>query len=213
MPPLLYSVPVDHAPFGNPRRNYRESPEPESYRRRHRPLHPIQLSLLGSLDQIGAMAQDQIVVVVFSQIISPSILQAAPLGVVGFYNAVLPGRRGCSPVIWAMVEGLAETDVTMFFMASEIDTADMIVIETCPIASSDQAADVLAKADQSTLALISRKLGALLEGTAPRRQQTPGARDLQAQVRLGRWRERFVASGGRYREAHPGTVTILSTGA
>jgi hypothetical protein len=49
MPPLLYSVPVDHALFGNPRRNYRESPEPETYRRRHRPLHPIQLSLLGSL--------------------------------------------------------------------------------------------------------------------------------------------------------------------
>lgn len=35
--------------IANPRRDYKEPPEPESYRRRHRPLHPIQLSLRGSL--------------------------------------------------------------------------------------------------------------------------------------------------------------------
>ena len=82
------------------------------------------------------------------------------LGVIGFHTAVLPGRRGSSPVIWAMVEGLDESGVTMFYMDEGIDTGDVIAVERFPIDADDYAADVLRKADDATLNLLRAHLDA-----------------------------------------------------
>jgi methionyl-tRNA formyltransferase/LmbE family N-acetylglucosaminyl deacetylase len=119
-------------------------------------------------DEIVALRPDLVVVVGFSQIIPPAILGAPPLGVIGFHTAVLPGRRGSSPVIWAMVEGLAESGVTMFYMDEGIDTGDVIAVERFPIDEHDQAVDVLRKADDATLRLLHAHLDQILDGTAPR---------------------------------------------
>ena len=125
-------------------------------------------------DEIDALRPDLIIVVGFSQIIPRTILDVAPLGVLGFHTAVLPGRRGSSPVIWAMVEGLQESGVTMFYMDEGIDTGDVIAVERFPIDDGDYAADVLRKADDATLNLLRAHLDAILDGTAPRTPQSDG---------------------------------------
>ena len=126
-------------------------------------------------DEIAVLRPDLVIVVGFSQIITPEILRVPPLGVVGFHTAVLPGRRGSSPVIWAMVEGLAESGVTMFYMDEGIDTGDVIAAERFPIEEGDYAADVLRKADDATLNLLRTHLDGLLDGTAPRVPQDGAA--------------------------------------
>jgi LmbE family N-acetylglucosaminyl deacetylase len=93
------------------------------------------------------------------------------LGVIGFHTAVLPGRRGSSPVIWAMIDGLEESGVTMFYMDEGIDTGDVIAVERFPIEADDHAVDVLRKADDATLHLLRTHLGPILDGTAPRLPQ------------------------------------------
>ena len=50
------------------------------------------------VEQIRALRPDLIFVVGFSQIIPPDVLDVPPLGVIGFHSAVLPGRRGWSPI-------------------------------------------------------------------------------------------------------------------
>jgi methionyl-tRNA formyltransferase/LmbE family N-acetylglucosaminyl deacetylase len=122
-------------------------------------------------DEIAALQPDLIVVVGFSQIIPGKILDIPPLGVISFHTAVLPGRRGSSPVIWAMVEGLEESGVTMFYMDEGIDTGDVIAYERFPIDAGDYAADVLRKADDATLRLLRAHLDQVLDGTAPRTPQ------------------------------------------
>ena len=122
-------------------------------------------------DEIVELRPDLIIVVGFSQIIPRTILDVPPLGVLGFHTAVLPGRRGSSPVIWAMVEGLQESGVTMFYMDEGIDTGDVIAVERFPIDDGDYAADVLRKADDATLNLLRAHLDAILDGTAPRTPQ------------------------------------------
>jgi methionyl-tRNA formyltransferase/LmbE family N-acetylglucosaminyl deacetylase len=119
-------------------------------------------------DEIAALRPDLVLVVGFSQIIPQAILRIPPLGVVGFHTAVLPGRRGSSPVIWAIVEGLEESGVTMFYMDEGIDTGDVIAFERFPIEDDDYAVDVLRKADDAALNLLRAYLGQVLEGTAPR---------------------------------------------
>ncbi|MBV9920419.1 MAG: PIG-L family deacetylase [Pseudonocardia sp.] len=119
-------------------------------------------------EEIAALHPDLIVVVGFSQIIPPAVLDIPPLGVIGFHTAVLPGRRGSSPVIWAMVEGLEESGVTMFYMDEGIDTGDVIAVERFAIEAGDYAADVLRKADDATLDLLRAHLDPILDTTAPR---------------------------------------------
>ena len=127
-------------------------------------------------EEIAALRPDLVVVVGFSQIIPPSILGIPPMGVIGFHTAVLPGRRGSSPVIWAMIDGLEESGVTMFYMDEGIDTGDVIAIERFPIEADDHAADVLRKADDATLHLLRAHLDGILDGTAPRVPQgEPGS--------------------------------------
>lgn len=123
-------------------------------------------------DEIAALRPDLVLVVGFSQIIPRSVLEIPPLGVIGFHTAVLPGRRGSAPVVWAMVEGLDESGVTMFHMDEGIDTGDVVAVERFPIEEGDYAADVLRKADDATLRLLRTHLPGLLDGTAPRVPQS-----------------------------------------
>jgi methionyl-tRNA formyltransferase/LmbE family N-acetylglucosaminyl deacetylase len=121
--------------------------------------------------EIAALAPDLVFVVGFSQIIPRSVLDVPPMGVIGFHTAVLPGRRGSSPVIWAMVEGLDESGVTMFYLDEGIDTGDVIAYERFSIEPDDYAADVLRKADDATVNLLRTHLDGILDGTAPRTPQ------------------------------------------
>jgi methionyl-tRNA formyltransferase len=127
------------------------------------------------VDEIRELRPDAVFVVGFSQIIPQSLLDIPPRGVIGFHSAVLPGRRGCSPLIWAMVEGLSETGVTMFYMDAGIDSGDIVDTRSFPIEPEDQAADVLRKADNATIDLLRTHLEGVLDGTAPRTSQEGAA--------------------------------------
>ncbi len=125
----------------------------------------------GHAEQLRALKPDLIFVVGFSQIIPRPILDIPAMGVIGFHSAVLPGRRGCSPVIWAMVEGIRETGVTMFYMDEGIDTGDVIDCERFVINDDDYSSDVLRKADDAIMSLLRNRLDEILDGTAPRTEQ------------------------------------------
>lgn len=116
-------------------------------------------------DKIAALEPDLILVVGFSQIIPKTILDIPPLGVIGFHSAVLPGRRGNSPIIWAMIDGLQESGVTMFYMDEDIDSGDIIDLERFSIETDEYADSVLHKADLATLRLLERNLDSILDGS------------------------------------------------
>ncbi len=122
--------------------------------------------------EIKTLNPNLIFIVGFSQTIPPTVLDIPSMGVIGFHSAVLPGRRGCSPIIWAIAEGLKETGVTMFYMDKGIDTGDIIGVEKFPIEEDDYAEDVLVKADNATITLLMRFLEELLDGRAPRIKQS-----------------------------------------
>jgi methionyl-tRNA formyltransferase/LmbE family N-acetylglucosaminyl deacetylase len=124
---------------------------------------------------IANLAPDLIVVVGISQIIPASILSIPTIGTIGFHNAVLPDRRGCSPIIWAIADGLSETGVSMFYMDQGIDTGDIIAVNRFPIGESEDAAVILGRANEATLSLLRDNLHKVLDGTAPRMQQKDSA--------------------------------------
>ena len=75
----------------------------------------------------------------WSRLLKTSILNVAPLGVIGYHPAALPKNRGRHPLIWALVLGLEETASTFFFMDEGADSGDIISQYPVKIKSYDDA--------------------------------------------------------------------------
>jgi methionyl-tRNA formyltransferase len=65
---------------------------------------------------------DVLAVVAYGEILSPDVLDAAPLGAVNVHFSLLPALRGASPVQHALLRGLAETGVTTMRLDEGLDT-------------------------------------------------------------------------------------------
>jgi len=75
----------------------------------------------------------------WSSLIKSSLLQLAPMGVLGYHPALLPNNRGRHPLIWAKVLGLRESGSTFFFMDENADTGEILDQKPFPILFDDDA--------------------------------------------------------------------------
>lgn len=92
-----------------------------------------------SIEKIKSLNPDFIVVVAYGQILKKEILDAPKYSCINVHASLLPKYRGAAPINWAIVDGEEETGVTIMEMEEGLDTGDMIVWETIPIASDDDA--------------------------------------------------------------------------
>jgi methionyl-tRNA formyltransferase len=117
---------------------------------------------------VRAAAPDLVAVVSWSFIVPPEILAAPALGTVGIHYSLLPARRGGAPLNWAIIDGLGETGISLYYMDESVDTGDVIAQAAFPIASDATAADLLDDVVQLAPELLDSHLDAISAGTAPR---------------------------------------------
>ena len=114
-------------------------------------------------------------VVAYGRILPEDILDVPPLGCVNVHASLLPKYRGSAPINWAMLNGGAETGVSIMYMAEELDAGDVILTAKTPIDPEEDLPslwDRLAKVGAEALA---EALPLLAAGTAPRTPRTePG---------------------------------------
>lgn len=122
-------------------------------------------------DDIVKMKPDLIIVVGWSQIISKEIVEFPPMGTIGFHYAKLPERRGGSPIVWAIIDGLEETEVTMFYYVEKVDAGDIIGSYKIPVTKQDDSKSLLEKSENAVVNLVEKYLPLLEKGTAPRIKQ------------------------------------------
>ncbi len=84
-----------------------------------------------------ALGGDLCVMAFVTEIIPAAILAAPPLGTIQYHPSLLPLHRGSSAMNWAIINGDAETGLTIFWPDSGIDTGPILLTKTCPIAASD----------------------------------------------------------------------------
>ena len=81
----------------------------------------------GSSDElIKSLAPDIIVVVAYGCIIPPQLLHVAKYGCINLHVSLLPKYRGSAPVQWAVLNGDAETGVSIMQMDEGLDTGDVL---------------------------------------------------------------------------------------
>jgi methionyl-tRNA formyltransferase len=78
------------------------------------------------LNRLAEFRPDIIVVAAYGQILPQSILDLPKFGCVNVHASLLPKYRGAAPIQWAILNGDAETGVTIMKMAASLDTGDIL---------------------------------------------------------------------------------------
>lgn len=145
------------------------------------------------IDEVARLAPDLIVVLSWSQIIPPEILAVPPRGTVGVHYSLLPERRGGAPLVWAIIDGLERTGLTLFHYDDGVDTGDMVAQVPIQIGVEDTVRTVLDRIAIELPHLVLAHLDGLLAGTAPRLRQdeakatvTPARKPSDGLIDLGR---------------------------
>ena len=77
---------------------------------------------------------------------------------IGFHPSMLPRRRGRAPINWAIIDGLEEMGVSLFYLDKGVDNGNIIFQSVFPITDKDTAASLIIKISE----LVVNNLPALL---------------------------------------------------
>ena len=114
---------------------------------------------------------DLMLVVSWRYLLPADVYQLPPLGTFVFHDSLLPEYRGFAPTVWAIINGNNHTGVTLFEIAEEVDSGDIIDQQRVNINLDDTIAIVMEKVTQVYLEILERNLDKLLAGDAPRTPQ------------------------------------------
>lgn len=132
---------------------------------------PVKMRDGTALELVKTLAPELIVVVAYGRILPPDILAVPPLGCVNVHASLLPKYRGAAPINWAMLNGDAETGVSIMYMAEELDAGDVICTAKTPIDPEEDLPQLWARLAELGAETLSKTLPLLAAGTAPRTPQ------------------------------------------
>ncbi len=89
--------------------------------------------------QLRTLQPDLIVVAAYGQILPQSLLDIPRLGCLNVHTSLLPKYRGAAPIQWAILDGDAETGVTIMKMDAGLDTGPMLSTVKTAIIPEDNA--------------------------------------------------------------------------
>lgn len=114
---------------------------------------------------------DLLFAVSWRYLIPAAVYQRAHRGAFVFHDSLLPTYRGFSPTVWAIANGEDHTGVTLFHMADDVDSGDIVAQQRVAIGPDDSIADVLEQVTLAYLDVLQAHLPDLLSGSAPRTPQ------------------------------------------
>jgi len=108
----------------------------------------------------------------YNQIFRRPIINAFPAGIINCHAGKLPFYRGRNILNWAIINGEREFGITAHYVDEGIDTGDIILQRTYPIAPEDRYQTVLSRAQEACGPLLIEALELLARGQAERIPQT-----------------------------------------
>ncbi len=119
-------------------------------------------------DMVKAMEPEVIVVAAFGQILPKTFLEIPPYGCINIHGSLLPKYRGAAPIQYSILDGESETGITIMYMDEGIDTGDMILQESLPIAENETGGSLFDKMAHLGADLLLKALDQVVAGTAVR---------------------------------------------
>jgi methionyl-tRNA formyltransferase len=130
-----------------------------------------ELGPAGIVDLAHQLAPDLVLSVFYRHLLPDAVLDAARLAALNLHPSLLPAYRGRAPLNWVLVNGEAETGVTLHHMVKRADAGDIVAQRAIPIAPRETALSLYHKIEAAGVELLRETLPLVAAGTAPRRAQ------------------------------------------
>ena len=120
----------------------------------------------GSEDEnIRALAPELIVVVAYGCILPKSVLETPKYGCINLHVSLLPKYRGSAPVQWAVLNGDAETGVSIMQMDEGLDTGDVLCCEKIAIDPEETSGELFDRVTAVGARVLCEVVPAIAAGT------------------------------------------------
>ncbi len=105
-------------------------------------LTPENVNAPDVVAELLAFNADLAYVAAFGQKIGKQILEAFPVGIVNLHGSLLPALRGAAPIQWSVINGDAETGVTLFRLVKRMDAGPIIIQRRTAIGADETASEL-----------------------------------------------------------------------
>jgi len=117
-------------------------------------------------DALVASGATLAVVVAYGKILPGPVLEALPRGCINVHGSLLPKYRGAAPVQWAVINGEAETGVSIMQLDEGMDTGPVLLERRVAIDPDETAGELLARLAPIGAAALLEAIAAIEAGTA-----------------------------------------------
>ena len=111
-----------------------------------------------AIDALREHEIDVLLVMGWPELLHEEALETPNVGCVGRHLSSLPERRGRAPVAWALIHGLDETAVTLFWLDEGVDSGPILEQVPVPIDPEDHAQDLFDKSTAATITALDDEL-------------------------------------------------------
>lgn len=127
-------------------------------------MQPASLKTEESQQAIAKLDADVMVVAAYGLILPKAVLEMPRRGCLNIHASLLPRWRGAAPIQRAILAGDPETGITIMQMDEGLDTGDMLVKMSCPIAANETAQSLHDKLSKLGAQAIIETLQAMTNG-------------------------------------------------
>lgn len=120
---------------------------------------------------VAALRPDILVSFAYGRIFGPRFLALFPRGGVNVHPSILPRYRGPTPIPFAIMNRESETGITVQRLALEMDSGDVLGVETLPLRGTETTEDLTETAALVGADLLSRVLEDIAAGREAARPQ------------------------------------------
>src|SRR5579884_3267455 len=115
--------------------------------------------------RLESIAADAIIVVGYGRIVPPWMLTLPKHGNINLHGSLLPKYRGAAPIQWAIASGESVTGVTTMLLNEGLDTGDILLQQSEPIADDDTSLTLAPRLAAIGAELMQQTLAGLGAGT------------------------------------------------
>ena len=130
------------------------------------PLHKTQhINEPATIKAIREANLDYLLVIGWSQLVAPEVFPHVKRALLGMHPTQLPEGRGRAPIPWTILKGLKQSGVSMFELRPEVDSGDIMAVESFDVDPDETATRLYEKASQAHVTLIRRTWPDIIAGT------------------------------------------------
>jgi methionyl-tRNA formyltransferase len=135
-------------------------------------VQPARVRAPEAIAELTALQPDLGVLADYGQIVPRPVLDLPAHGILNIHPSLLPRHRGATPIAATIAAGDDRGGVTIIRMDDGIDTGPIVARQSWPLAGTERAPDLEARAAREGAELLTRTIDPWLAGTAPAIPQT-----------------------------------------